>query len=122
MNKLTNLRAFRVLKIARLLRVARAARVLRYASALRMLIYSIGVSIKSVMWAFVLLAMIMYVFGLVFAQEMAQSRLESGDLLTDDLQEAPRMLYWGSLYRSQVTLFMSVCGGLSWYEVVLPLR
>lgn len=116
----SNVRIFRLIKLARLMRIVRAARILRYVSALRMLIYSITVSLKSVMWALLLFLLIIYIFGIVFTQEMVQSIVDCGDAdVTDD---DPRLLYWSSIYSAMFTLFKSICGGVTWQDAAEPLR
>lgn len=113
-----NMRIFRIIKVVRLSRVVRAARVIRYVSALRMLIYSMVVSLRSVMWALLLFTLIIYVCAIVFTQEVAQSVFDHGSVDETDA----RIVYWGSIYSSMFTLYKSICGGVDWHVVVVPLQ
>ncbi|CAL1169342.1 unnamed protein product [Cladocopium goreaui] len=80
----TGLKALRLVRITRIVKVARLARVLRFVMALRTLISSIIYTLKSLIWAMILLGLI--------------------------------------VYDTMLSLFMSIAGGVSWEEVVRPLK
>ncbi|CAE7720288.1 CACNA1H, partial [Symbiodinium pilosum] len=65
---ITGIRTLRIIRITRLVKVARLARVLRFVMALRTLTQSIIYTLKSLIWAMVLLLLIVYTFGILFTQ------------------------------------------------------
>jgi len=127
-DNLSSVRAIRVLRIARIFRIFRVARIVRFVRALRALIYSILCTIKSVMWAMLLLAIIIYVFALVFTQAVSEYivinsiEYDGEDIEACGSDEAILLMYWGSLPISMFTLFKSIAGGISWDVVVQPLQ
>mmetsp|Transcript_166621 Transcript_166621/g.535071 ORF Transcript_166621/g.535071 Transcript_166621/m.535071 type:complete len:235 (-) Transcript_166621:564-1268(-) len=69
-------RLLRIMKITRLIRVLRFVRVVRFIRALRIMIYSIGTTMKSVLWAVILLFIVIYCFALLFTQAANDHRQE----------------------------------------------
>lgn len=121
---LSGLRALRLVRISRLVKVVRLARVLRFVMALRTLISSIIYTLKSLVWAMILLCLIVYVFAVLFTQAAGDFLLLDGATL---LEPAPEMAtsktrFFGSLHASMLALFMSITGGVSWVEVVGELQ
>mmetsp|Transcript_78583 Transcript_78583/g.243804 ORF Transcript_78583/g.243804 Transcript_78583/m.243804 type:complete len:580 (+) Transcript_78583:49-1788(+) len=111
----SNLRIIRSFRIVRISKALRIQRVIRFISALKTLVYSIFVTIRSVVWALVLLLIVMYIFAIVILQSCIES-LHEGASARPGLHK-----FWGSLGTAVLTLFESVTGGISWYEVVAPL-
>lgn len=113
-NKYDNVLMLRVVRVIRIVRVARVLRLLRFFRHLRMLIHSIFATLKSLVWAVLLLGVIMYSFGVVFTQAAKEHEVEAG----------PTQLsyYYGSVMRSILTLFKSVTNGVSWELVFQPLH
>mmetsp|Transcript_105612 Transcript_105612/g.251778 ORF Transcript_105612/g.251778 Transcript_105612/m.251778 type:complete len:747 (-) Transcript_105612:124-2364(-) len=120
---LSAIRVMRVLRISRLIRVSRLAKLMLWLKALRTLIHSIFVTLKSLIWALVLLALIMYVFAIILAQAAIERLVLIKDLPGDqwDAQDTTLKFFWGSLGDSVSTLFMSITGGISWQVAELPL-
>lgn len=92
--------------------------------ALRTLISSIIYTLKSLVWAMILLCLIVYVFAVLFTQAAGDFLLLDGATL---LEPAPEMStskthFFGSLQTSMLALFMSIAGGVSWMEVVGELQ
>eukprot|EP00931_Biecheleriopsis_adriatica_P115888 TRINITY_DN91639_c0_g1_i1.p1 TRINITY_DN91639_c0_g1~~TRINITY_DN91639_c0_g1_i1.p1 ORF type:complete len:704 (-),score=133.74 TRINITY_DN91639_c0_g1_i1:57-2168(-) len=102
-------RIVRTLRVTRLLRTMRAVRFIR---GLRSLVYSIFYTLKALVWSLVLLIMIIYLFGIFFADSV-NSYLASRKELDEDTEEALK-LYFGSLHVSMHTLFASISGGIDW--------
>jgi len=131
---ITGIRTLRIVRITRLVKVARLARVLRFVMALRTLTQSIIYTLKSLIWAMVLLLLIVYSFGILFTQvvadiisEHAQLIEEQAGLTVEQIEaklEAKRVgeQYFGSLWKSMVSLYMSIAGGVSWEQVLVPLE
>eukprot|EP00435_Cladocopium_sp_Y103_P034293 s1325_g8.t2 len=117
---LSNLRVIRIVRITRLVRLTRVARITRFIKALRTLVSSIVFTLKSLIWATVLLCLIIYGFGIVFTQAAVMfvaSSTESPPMETLD----GIYLYWADLPTSMLTLFMSITGGLSWEAALRPM-
>ncbi|CAK0828540.1 unnamed protein product [Prorocentrum cordatum] len=104
----------RLFRVARLLRLIRSFRSLK---PLRMLVHSIFFAGKYVLWALIMLFMIVYAFGVVLTQAVAE-HTGGGTHIDDDALVA----YFGSLYRSMLSLWMAVSGGISWIELTGPLE
>eukprot|EP00929_Paragymnodinium_shiwhaense_P080220 TRINITY_DN4181_c1_g2_i1.p1 TRINITY_DN4181_c1_g2~~TRINITY_DN4181_c1_g2_i1.p1 ORF type:complete len:718 (+),score=107.28 TRINITY_DN4181_c1_g2_i1:110-2263(+) len=113
---LSNTRMVRLLRITRLAKFLRMLRIVRVVSALRILVNSLMGTIRQVLWAFCLIACLIFVFGVIFGQVVGYSRGEHWEL-TEPLTQ-----YWGTVPRCMYTLFMSVTGGVSWGEAAGPLE
>ncbi|OLQ09045.1 hypothetical protein AK812_SmicGene7394 [Symbiodinium microadriaticum] len=74
---------------------------------------------KSLFWAVVLLGLIVYVFSVLFTQ-IVNDELLDGNWSFEQKQQALR--YFGDLYRTMLSLFMSIAGGVSWEAVLAPLE
>jgi Ca2+-binding EF-hand superfamily protein len=114
------LRNVRLARLVRLTRAFRLHRIIRFIAALRMLVYSIAATLKSLLWAMVLLVMIIYVFGLAFTMQALDFVEKTDDLGQDE--KATLTQEWGSLDVSMYTLFQSISGGVSWRDPSLPLQ
>lgn len=110
-------RIVRIIRTVRLSRALRLASVIRFVSALQTLVYSIVATVKSLVWALVLLFMIVYVCGIAFTQATNNYIVNHHDEDDEIL-----VMFWGSLVSSMITLYKSVIGGISWHEVTQPLR
>lgn len=116
MTGFSGLRTVRIVRITRLVRVAKLGRILRFVMALRTLIQSIIYTLKSLIWALVLLALIIYFFAIIFTQAIGDSRLDA------DAQRSPEAdRYFNSLLEAMLSLFMCISGGVSWENVIYPL-
>lgn len=102
----------RLLKMSKLLRVIR---VMRSLSELRLMFHTIVVSCRSLVWAVLMLALIMYIFNLAFVH--AATVYLAGDTLDDDTVEALN-LHWSSVLQAMKTLFLAITGGNDWSEYV----
>jgi len=118
-NVLSASRVIRIIRVNRVLRTFRLVRMVRFMSALRTLVYSIICTLKSLIWALLLLLMIFYGFGVAFTQARSDhlANLEHGAAIDGKLD-----FYWGSVISSMLTLFMSISGGVSWQDAILPLH
>ena len=118
----SSLKAFRIIRITRVVRTVRLIRLFRFVLALRTLITSIFSTLKSLFWALILLALIVYVFAVLFAQAVDE---RVRDPAAPDLTEREMLTsrrYYSSLANTMLSLFMSIAGGVSWEEVLAPLR
>lgn len=118
---LSNLRVIRIVRITRLVRLTRIARITRFIKALRTLVSSIVFTLKSLIWATVLLCLIIYGFGIVFTQAAVMFGASSTESPTMETLDGID-LYWSDLPTSMLTLFMSITGGLSWEAALRPMQ
>ncbi|CAJ1329781.1 unnamed protein product, partial [Effrenium voratum] len=110
----SNFRLMRLLRLGRLVRVVRIVRVVRLFRALRTLVYSLLGTLKSLFWSFLLLALIMYIFGILFTDLVIDFLFEEEQL--GAAQHPLLEKYFGTLYLSMITLFRSISNGLTWHE------
>ncbi|CAJ1454819.1 unnamed protein product, partial [Effrenium voratum] len=118
---MSGLRMLRIIRITRLVKIARLARVLRFIMALRTLTQSILYTLKSLIWAMVLLMLIVYTFAVLFTQ-VVNDYMNDPDSSMTDRERVAGEEYFGSLLQAMLSLYMSIAGGVSWEVVVLPLR
>ncbi|OLP87955.1 Voltage-dependent L-type calcium channel subunit alpha-1F [Symbiodinium microadriaticum] len=119
---ISNMKSFRIIRLTRLLKTAQFVRIFRFVMALRMLVTSIISTLKALLWAMVLLALIVYVFAVLFTQEVNDFLLaETSQQILTELERQDLEKHFGSLMFSMLSLFMSIAGGVSWQEVIRPL-
>lgn len=117
----SNLKAFRIIRITRLVKAVRLARIFRFVMAFRLLISSILHTLKSLFWALMLLVLIIYVFAVLFTQAV-NDHLTDPDVKYDVLFEKASEEYFAGLPVTMLSLFMSISGGVSWENVIAPLK
>lgn len=103
----------RVLRLLKMLRMLRVVRVMRFFRELRLMLHSIIGSIRTLFWSMMMLALIMYIFGLCFVQAVQEAdedlRREADD-------------HWGSIMNSILTLYKAISGGADWEGLAEPLK
>ena len=93
MTGMSGLRTLRIVRITRLVKVARLARVLRFIMALRTLTQSILHTMKSLIWAMVLLSLVVYTFAVLFTQVVNDHlELHEGNM-TQEVEDAARTYF-----------------------------
>lgn len=112
------LRVIRILRIARLARVVRIMRVVRALRALRTLIFSILVTMKSLFWALVLVALLIYLFGILFTDAVIAHLADHPAPWETGSTEWVLHKNFGTLHKSMHSLFRSITGGLTWDDAV----
>mmetsp|Transcript_956 Transcript_956/g.3837 ORF Transcript_956/g.3837 Transcript_956/m.3837 type:complete len:435 (+) Transcript_956:202-1506(+) len=120
-NGMSEVRISRILRVTRLVRTLRIQRLIRHIAPLRTLVLSIAGTLRSLMWAMVLLILMMYVVGLVVSQGVLDFCLENSQDLSPELNEGLQE-YWISLDTAMFTLFQSFTGGVSWRDTIIPLE
>lgn len=104
------MRILRILKLAKIFRLFRVARFFR---ELRILILSIAVSLRSMIWAFFLLLIIVFLFSVYFCNAVGEHLRQDGTVTdTKSLQEI-----FGGIDRTMFTLFKAATGGIDWTVV-----
>eukprot|EP00930_Biecheleria_cincta_P034681 TRINITY_DN23937_c0_g1_i1.p1 TRINITY_DN23937_c0_g1~~TRINITY_DN23937_c0_g1_i1.p1 ORF type:complete len:754 (-),score=80.73 TRINITY_DN23937_c0_g1_i1:44-2305(-) len=110
-----NMSTLRALRIMRALRLFRLAKLIHYFRELRILILSISNTLRSVVWAMVLLCIIIYTFAIVFQQtvnEELQLNTASPDMKA----------FFSDVPQTMITLLEAVSGGVSWIEIMKVLE
>ncbi|CAK0835622.1 unnamed protein product [Prorocentrum cordatum] len=107
----------KVLRLFRLTRLLRLVRTFRQLKPLRLLLHSLYCAGKSVIWALLLLLVIVYSFGVILTQAVTE-HTEGGTRVEDQ----NLLAYYGDLYRSMLSLWWAVSGGISWNELTVPLE
>jgi hypothetical protein len=107
----------KMLRLFRLTRLLRIVRTFRQLKPLRVLVHSIASASRSVFWALMLLFIIVYAFGVILTQAVTEhtqggTRIDDEDLVS----------YYGDLFRSMLSLWMAVSGGINWNELTAPLE
>ena len=93
--------------------VVRVFRVVKFFRSLRTLVQSLLGTMKALFWAMLLLALIIYIFAIVFTDAVIDHVQDLQVVkLDDDVLEA----YFGTLYDSYLTLFRSISNGVTWGE------
>jgi hypothetical protein len=92
----SNASMLRIVRLFRLTRMARVAKVLRAMPELIIMIKALTAAARSVFFTFVLLAMLMYVFGVTFAQLCIDSEI-GDDLFSGVLRSMYSLLLYGVL-------------------------
>eukprot|EP00929_Paragymnodinium_shiwhaense_P011750 TRINITY_DN11796_c0_g2_i1.p1 TRINITY_DN11796_c0_g2~~TRINITY_DN11796_c0_g2_i1.p1 ORF type:complete len:751 (-),score=212.70 TRINITY_DN11796_c0_g2_i1:111-2363(-) len=111
-----SLSTVRLLRILRLLRIMRILRVMRFLKDLRAMVHGIIMSVRSLVWALILLILIMYVFAVLIMQILVEE-LSGADVSSNN--EAST--YFPNVLRGIYTLFSCICGGIDWGDVAEPL-
>jgi len=111
---LNNLSALRTIRICRVARVARVVRLMRFFRSLRVLVKAILNTMKSCTWAALLLGMIVYIFGILFAQGVTDHFQEDQFRLYESREKDALKIYFGSLPRSILSCFKAIQGGIDW--------
>eukprot|EP00929_Paragymnodinium_shiwhaense_P012509 TRINITY_DN11978_c0_g2_i1.p1 TRINITY_DN11978_c0_g2~~TRINITY_DN11978_c0_g2_i1.p1 ORF type:complete len:614 (+),score=69.74 TRINITY_DN11978_c0_g2_i1:174-2015(+) len=115
---LSNIRMIRLLRLTRTMKVFRTVRLVRMVVALRTLVNSLIGTIKPVIWAFFLIFCLIFVFAVIFGQVVSQARWSDPQIMDEDAMR----FFWGDLLSCMYTLYLSVSGGVSWYEPAQALR
>jgi hypothetical protein len=121
-NIMDNITILRILRVVRITRVLRIIRVMKFFKDLRVMIQALASTIKTAFWALLLLLMSMYIFAIALSQIAADYvvlQIRSGSPMADD---SLLVHYFGSLFKSLFTLFMSVAGGIDWEISFRPLQ
>lgn len=103
------------MRIVRMLRIVRVFRVFRFFKELSMLALMIIDSVKSLVWAWFMLMILMYVFAIFFTQGMTDFLKTNEDSAGVSEQTLADIEYfYGDIMKSMYTLFQSMLGGVSW--------
>ncbi|OLP87019.1 Cation channel sperm-associated protein 1 [Symbiodinium microadriaticum] len=107
---ISNMRILRILRIGRIARAIRIVRLVKFISSLKQLLYSIGQTLRAMVWSVVLLVVIIFLFGLIFTDVVSEHRAQESSA------ESFLSARFGGLGSSMHSLFASITGGLSWID------
>lgn len=110
----------RMIRMLRLVRVVRLFRVIRFFSDLRIMVNSIKVSARALIWALLLMLLVIYMFGVTFMQLCREHLNENPDAVPELVTKFQSL--YGGLGRTIMTLFMTITGGILWRDAVEPLE
>eukprot|EP00930_Biecheleria_cincta_P003656 TRINITY_DN104583_c0_g1_i1.p1 TRINITY_DN104583_c0_g1~~TRINITY_DN104583_c0_g1_i1.p1 ORF type:complete len:628 (+),score=115.65 TRINITY_DN104583_c0_g1_i1:60-1886(+) len=114
----SNFSIFSIIRLLRALRVVRLLRVLQHASSLRLLVGCIMYSVRPLFWSSVLIMTMTYIFSIYFTQLVTHTRM-TRQLSSEDDSELNQL--YGDLFRTALSMFEAITGGLDWDQVVQPL-
>jgi len=109
------IRIIRFLRIVRSLRMLRIMRYTHLIRKLRMMTLAIQNCSMMLMWAVLVLFIVIFLFSVVFLNAASQHISDSS---VEDTVVVELRLFFGSLFMTMVTMFMSVAGGLDWWDVL----
>jgi len=119
----SNLSFLRIFRVFRLVRVVKVVRTVTSLKCLRTMVFALMNSFVCLLWAFVMIFLVMFVFGVII--DMAVS----GYFELVDINDAEQMFtaltlhtYFGSLSETIISLFCSITGGNDWYMYAELLR
>jgi len=110
----------RILRVFRLIRIVRLVRTVQALRKLRTMIFAMINSLADLLWALQVVFLIVFVFSLVFNNAVAAHfddiQIEN-PAHADKLEDAIEInKYYGTLFRSMVSLWSAVSGGNDWYQ------
>jgi len=117
LGNVTLARMFRVVRFVRIIRVVRAVRAFH---SLRLVVFAIYESMVSLIWCFIVVGLIIYVFAVCFLHGVAESL--DKPWVAEHVPLEVLLEYYGSVPRAVVSLFMTISGGVDWYEAMKPLK
>jgi len=114
----TNLSFLRGVKAFRVLRAARMIKGISFVRELRLMVASILCSLVSLMWSMLLMLLMLYTFSIFLMQTIESYAKEHGfERLHEDTPK-----FYGTLSDCMLSLFMGISGGMDWQEMVRPLE
>jgi len=118
-----NLSFLRILRVFRVVRVVRVVRTVKALKSLRTMVFALLNSFVCLMWAFVMIVIIMFVFGIIFDNAVA-GYFDYLDV-NNEMDVANAMMvhtYFGTLYETMVSLFCAITSGNDWMVYAELLR
>lgn len=117
---LPNLYPARILRTLRFGRILRVIRVFKVFQSLRVMVISIVQSFLQLLWVFLLLLFVIYFFAIIFLHGVTDHIKNEANARRGKFFDETRELY-GTLPNALVSLFMGICGGKDWSELLDPL-
>lgn len=117
----TNLSTFRILRILKIARAVRILRLFRHLRDLRIMVRSIALSFKSLVWALFLLGILVYGTSVVLCQAVAVY-YRSGPFNEHHAEDSDLRVHYGTVPRAMYSLILAISGGKDWYDLAVPLK
>jgi voltage-gated sodium channel len=110
-----NLSFLRILRVARIVRIVKVVRTVKSLQSLRNMVFALLSSLVCLFWAFVMILIVLFLFGLIFLGAVLQY-IENVNILSEIEMEHASTVYmhFGSLPDTMTTLFAAVTGGQDW--------
>jgi len=106
----------RLLRLSRVVRTLRVVRTVSFLYKFRAMLNAIASSIPSLVWALALIGSITFLFAIFITQGIATySNLDPTDRTNEQVNALHT--FFGSTNMTLLTLFMSITGGISWWEL-----
>jgi len=112
----TNVIFLRIVRVMKMLKLLRMVRIMRMFKEPRLIVTSIRGSLKSMIWAVLLILIITYMVGLCFLQAGTTYLQENGENVSKKEFHAIRR-YWGSVSKAMLSLYMASTNGDSWKDM-----
>eukprot|EP00930_Biecheleria_cincta_P042540 TRINITY_DN29277_c0_g1_i1.p1 TRINITY_DN29277_c0_g1~~TRINITY_DN29277_c0_g1_i1.p1 ORF type:complete len:555 (-),score=74.20 TRINITY_DN29277_c0_g1_i1:96-1760(-) len=116
-----NISVLRIVRMIRITRVLRILRVMKVFEDLRVLMLAIVSTLKTGVYAFMLIATAMWIFGIAITQLVAAHVGEQKSLGKHISPDSDLLHYFGSLWKSVLVLYMTISGGIDWKDAAFPL-
>merc|ERR1719410_2825718 len=103
----------RIFRVARLLRLLKMARYLTFFRELRLMIFGLIASLRSLLWSFVMLALVVYIFSIIFVQAAIAFFQKTDPTNETEDQKAKKEAFqkwFGSTQISMRTLLVAISG------------
>lgn len=107
---------FRLVRICRALRTLRIFRMFRMFGGLRLMVDAIFQSLLPLIWTSIFLGILIFIFAVLFQQAVTNFLHGASE---DDRMLVTRLrTFFENIPLTMLTLFMSITGGISWWEVI----
>jgi len=115
----TNLTFMRILRILKITKALRMVKVVNFFTELRLILNSLLGSFTSLLWSMVMLALIFFMFALVFVQGVTPVLISE---TLDHARETEVRDLFGSVSSAMFTLYQTTFGGNDWGEFYIVIR
>uniref|UniRef100_A0A7S4SS32 EF-hand domain-containing protein n=1 Tax=Alexandrium monilatum TaxID=311494 RepID=A0A7S4SS32_9DINO len=107
----------RLVRVVRVLRVLKVLHMIPFFKRLGLMMTSVAASLSALAPAFVLLILVIYMFGICMMQGVI-THLETNTVKMKEAWLSTLEFRFGTISATMQTMFMSITGGLSWVEVL----
>jgi len=118
---LANISVLRIVRVVRIVRVLRIIRVMKFFQDLRILLAAVVSTVKTAGFAFALILLIMYMFGIAITQLVAEHIVEQENAGSPIDADNDLLFFFGSIGWSVLSMFMTITGGIDWKDASTPL-
>jgi len=115
LGNVTFARSLRLFKLGKIFRIFRT---MRFLKELRVMLASIVGSFLSLFWSVTMISMILYVFSLLFLQQMTLQLIVTADQ-SDTFTWQQQRIFFRNVERTMLTLLETTMGGLDWDTIYL---